>query len=114
MKAIEILEKVEVDESCWKGYKQLGMKKKGKRQVPNCVPVKENMDHSKDGQAVPELKAALVAKKSSLQTASDEQVYNTIDKIMTRIAKSHGISGQKLHDMWVERYGQIPDTWIMK
>ena len=26
------------DESCWKGYKQLGMKKKGKRTVPNCVP----------------------------------------------------------------------------
>ena len=28
-------------EACWKGYKQLGMKKKGKRTVPNCVPVKE-------------------------------------------------------------------------
>jgi hypothetical protein len=26
------------DESCWKGYKQVGMKKKGKRTVPNCVP----------------------------------------------------------------------------
>ena len=23
---------------CWKGYKQIGMKKKGKKQVPNCVP----------------------------------------------------------------------------
>jgi len=33
---------------------------------------------------------------------------------MTRIAKSHGISGQKLHDMWVDKYKQIPDTWIMK
>jgi len=28
-------------EACWKGYKQLGMKKKGKRKVPNCVPVEE-------------------------------------------------------------------------
>ena len=27
-----------VNEACWKGYKQLGMKKKGRRQVPNCVP----------------------------------------------------------------------------
>lgn len=26
---------------CWKGYKQLGMKKKGGKQVPNCVPTKE-------------------------------------------------------------------------
>ena len=74
----------------------------------------ENMDHSKDNQAVPELKAALLAKKSTLQTATDDQVYDIIDKIMTRIAKSHGISGQKLHDMWVKEYDQIPDTWIMK
>jgi len=28
----------EMDESCWSGYKQVGMKKKGKKMVPNCVP----------------------------------------------------------------------------
>ena len=27
-----------LDEACWKNYKQIGMKKKGGRQVPNCVP----------------------------------------------------------------------------
>lgn len=74
----------------------------------------ENMDHSKDNQAVPELKAALIAQKSKLQAATEDQVYDIIDSIMTRIAKSHGISGQKLHDMWVKEYDQIPDTWIMK
>lgn len=204
----------EFSESCWKNYKQVGMKKKGKKMVPNCVPkesieedwnkvnhhdktdglsqkavnayrrehpgsklqtavttkpsklkagskdakrrksfcarmsgnkgpmkdekgrptpkakalarwncesveemvdmIIENMDHSKDNQAVPELKAALLARKDKLQTATDEQVYNIIDAIMTRIAKSHGISGQKLHDMWVKEYDQVPDTWIMK
>ncbi len=26
-----------MNESCWKGYKQVGMKKKGNRTVPNCV-----------------------------------------------------------------------------
>jgi hypothetical protein len=26
-----------IDEKCWDGYKQLGMKKKGKKVVPNCV-----------------------------------------------------------------------------
>ncbi len=25
---------------CWKGYKMVGMKKKGERKVPNCVPIK--------------------------------------------------------------------------
>ncbi|MFZ9876814.1 MAG: DUF5661 family protein [Candidatus Nanopelagicales bacterium] len=28
-------------EDCWDGYEQKGMKKKGKKIVPNCVPVKE-------------------------------------------------------------------------
>lgn len=29
-----------VDEACWKDYKQIGMKKKGGKTVPNCVPKK--------------------------------------------------------------------------
>jgi hypothetical protein len=33
----------EFTEACWTGYKQLGMKKKGKRKVPNCVPVNESV-----------------------------------------------------------------------
>ena len=28
----------EMFEACWTGYKQVGMKKKGNKQVPNCVP----------------------------------------------------------------------------
>jgi len=32
-----------LDEKCWDGYKQEGMKKKGKKMVPNCVPVSENI-----------------------------------------------------------------------
>ena len=31
----------EILEACWTGYRQAGMKKKGDRQVPNCVPVNE-------------------------------------------------------------------------
>ena len=30
-----------IDEACWKDYQQIGMKKKGGKQVPNCVPVTE-------------------------------------------------------------------------
>lgn len=26
-----------VEEACWKGYKKVGMKKKGDKMVPNCV-----------------------------------------------------------------------------
>lgn len=31
----------EDDDPCWKNYKQIGMKKKGGREVPNCVPREE-------------------------------------------------------------------------
>ena len=31
-------------EKCWDGYKQVGMKDKGGKMVPNCVPVEENKD----------------------------------------------------------------------
>lgn len=29
-------------EKCWKGYAQKGMKKKGKKMVPNCVKNKKS------------------------------------------------------------------------
>lgn len=35
------------DGPCWEGYEMVGMKKKGGREVPNCVPVKEDLDEKK-------------------------------------------------------------------
>jgi hypothetical protein len=32
--------KKKVAEACWKNYKQIGMKDKDGRKVPNCVPKK--------------------------------------------------------------------------
>lgn len=31
---------------CWKGYEAIGMKTKNGKKVPNCVPIKENEEHS--------------------------------------------------------------------
>jgi hypothetical protein len=31
-------------EACWKGYRQAGLKKKGDRMVPNCVPISEDIN----------------------------------------------------------------------
>ena len=33
-----------ITEKCWQGYKQVGMKKKGDRMVPNCVPIRDDME----------------------------------------------------------------------
>jgi len=34
--------------ACWDGYKQVGMKKKGNRSVPNCVPISEIVKLAKE------------------------------------------------------------------
>ena len=42
----------ELDEACWKDYKQIGMKKKGGKQVPNCVPkegIEKSVEENKKG-----------------------------------------------------------------
>lgn len=40
IKLKDILEEM-LSEACWDGYRQVGMKKKGNRMVPNCVRIKE-------------------------------------------------------------------------
>jgi RNA polymerase sigma factor (sigma-70 family) len=41
----------EILEACWQGYRQQGMKNKGGRQVPNCVPVsEENIEEANPNQ----------------------------------------------------------------
>jgi hypothetical protein len=32
-----------MEKACWSGYKQVGMKDKGGKQVPNCVPIKKSL-----------------------------------------------------------------------
>jgi hypothetical protein len=39
-------------EKCWDGYTQKGMKKKGKKIVPNCVPTNEHHQVDKDGKVI--------------------------------------------------------------
>jgi hypothetical protein len=44
--AERVLMKESLDEACWEKYKQIGMKKKGRKMVPNCVP-KESVVNEK-------------------------------------------------------------------
>ena len=51
----KVKEETQIDEKCWDGYTQKGMKKKGKKIVPNCVPVggvKEHHTKDKDGKVI--------------------------------------------------------------
>jgi hypothetical protein len=46
MKLIDIVN--EMENPCWKGYEMVGTKKKNGKEVPNCVPVKEDIDSDDD------------------------------------------------------------------
>jgi Zn-dependent peptidase ImmA (M78 family) len=91
---------------------------KGFSQKAHCAGKKKHTNEA-EGQhcdaknAVPELKSALEKRKTELKNADAKVAYDKIDKIMTRIAQTYNISGQKLHDLWTERYGEIPDTWVL-
>lgn len=59
-----------MQESCWSGYKKVGMKKKGKRMVPNCVPVNESdftIDPQKHREAGRAAKVRTLAKQGSTE-----------------------------------------------
>jgi hypothetical protein len=40
----EDLDEDSFEEACWVGYKQVGLKNKGGKQVPNCVPEEKDLD----------------------------------------------------------------------
>lgn len=40
--------------------------------------------------------------------------YDAIDELMQHISIKHDISGHKLHQLFVKKYGHTPDVWIKK
>lgn len=42
----EVIEETNMENPCWKGYKAYGTKEKDGKNVPNCVPVKEQSDET--------------------------------------------------------------------
>lgn len=50
-----------------------------------------------------------LAKKLPSLTKHD---YDTIDRLMRKVAKKHKISAHALHDLFVKKYHKTPDNWI--
>jgi len=53
--AADYVDSGEMEEACWSGYKQVGMKKKGKKMVPNCVPTSEETIEDLNGNTFAEV-----------------------------------------------------------
>ena len=68
-----MMKEEELDEKCWDSHKQVGMKKKGKRMVPNCVPKNEETDENRDSMTLPKIgKMRNVSKRVSKQRTKNK------------------------------------------
>ncbi|NDD59515.1 MAG: hypothetical protein EBZ47_09805, partial [Chlamydiae bacterium] len=65
----EILDNL-INEKCWDGYRQLGVKNKGEKTVPNCVRIKE-AEKTKGGKKV---KSAYLTKNKSAMKREIDRV----------------------------------------
>ena len=59
----------DIKEACWDGYKKVGMKKKGDKMVPNCVPANEE---TKKGKNVVPPPAGTIATTGGIQEEENE------------------------------------------
>lgn len=52
---------------------------------------------------------------SQLETelkAMNSHSYDSIDKVMRKISKSHNITPRELHNRFKEKHAMIPDKWV--
>ena len=89
-----------LDEDCWKGYKQIGMKKKGGKQVPNCVPNESvvNEDHIDTVTVdIPLLIRLLEYAREDAKT--DLDLHNVTEKLIQLSTQGHTLSMDNYNDI---------------
>jgi hypothetical protein len=68
------------------------------------------VESKNESAAVADLKKGLLAAKKR----GVKMDYDGVAEVMEKVWTKHNMSGQKLHDIFVEETGLIPDTWIKK
>jgi hypothetical protein len=72
----------EMDEACWTGYRMKGMKNKGGRQVPNCVPESVQIQESRKAQIVREaVKKAKEKNKGNDKFEPEPELNSQVQKV---------------------------------
>lgn len=69
-------------ESCWKGYKQVGMKEKDGKSVPNCVPVNENLNMSEKSSIFGKIKSKLKETFNQEETMSEPMIEPQVQPVV--------------------------------
>jgi hypothetical protein len=70
------------EDPCWKGYQMVGMKKKGGKKVPNCVPESVQIDESRKAQIVREaVKKAKEKNKGNDKFEPEPELNSQVQKV---------------------------------
>ena len=80
----DFIEKMKGD-PCWAGYEAVGMKKKGKKMVPNCVPVAKQSKHSEGDVATAEMTPNYLPKEPGKGDEKNPQMREGVPVRMPRM-----------------------------
>lgn len=114
--AADYIASEEMEEACWVGYKQEGLKKKGKKMVPNCVPTNEAKSlgfeikkSSGAGALTPDAakqlgdKAVALQKKKAAAVALPKlKEQKLVDKILGELQEASKSGDSSLHDWFAK------------
>jgi hypothetical protein len=96
---------------CWKGYKQVGMKNKGGRQVPNCVPNESVNEASNTGEKIQNLNNRIKVLRDKISaTKSPEQKKLHSDRLKNALQSLSNI--KKDFGIKKEASGRVPQIFL--
>lgn len=89
---------------CWKGYQMVGMKKKGDKQVPNCVPANEGVSYKVDVEGLPTMyiasKSPSEVKANLRKLLKKQDSIKSVERVMdTDVRKAFRLKAQGKEEM---------------
>ena len=109
-----------VTEKCWDGYKQVGMKKKNGKDVPNCVPEETELEELTTNQLIKKLAAdtifkkkytAAVAKVKEIMYKGGDNPRHGKEYYAGKIARQFGLDPHVLAILVDEQLSEGSETW---
>lgn len=97
----------EIYEACWDTHRQIGVKKKGGKMVPNCVPKNEGFVSHAQRKAV---WASRNDKKMKKEELSAEEQFDLIEEIVMDLAETNNIDPESI---W-ETLESVDDTELLE
>ena len=104
-----VFESFGLDEACWAGYTQKGMKTMFGRQYPNCVKKTAKKTKKEEVEFTTE---DVVSDLEEILLELDDTSWQSIDKAMRQLCQEHDMTPKQLHKDFKAKHGMIPDQWI--